>query len=399
MKIEKYVKDENGNGFYPNFIKKFMSKDNFKIPPVSTLLGADINTFGKILKTGKISPEYRLKVALTSFIVLVSTPFHRYEEIVFNKKRLAKTKFENPPLFILGHWRSGTTLLHNLLCLDPDSSFVTTYQSVFPNNLASKIIFKTFMKYAMPNRRPADNMKLEVDLPQEDEFAFSNMYYINYYNFFYFPYKYKYYYDKSVRFKDLSDNEFNDFLYNYEKLLKKTYLNRKGKQLIIKNPVNTARIKALLKLYPDAKFIYIYRNPVTVFMSTHNFFQAVIKTLMLHKVPPEFIDDMIFDVYKKLIDDYHVQKNLIPAKNLFEIKYEEFEKAPLKGLENIYNNLLDKDFEQLKGMFSDYLESLKSHKKQHYKIEKQTLDRITNELGKYMEIYGYDVPGDIEILK
>ncbi len=255
------------------------------------------------------------------------------------------------------------------------------------------------MKYAMPNRRPADNMKLEVDLPQEDEFAFSNMYYINYYNFFYFPYKYKYYYDKSVRFKDLSDNEFNDFLYNYEKLLKKTYLNRKGKQLIIKNPVNTARIKALLKLYPDAKFIYIYRNPVTVFMSTHNFFQAVIKTLMLHKVPPEFIDDMIFDVYKKLIDDYHVQKNLIPAKNLFEIKYEEFEKAPLKGLENIYNNLLDKDFEQLKGMFSDYLESLKSHKKQHYKIEKQTLDRITNELAKYMEIYGYDVPGDIEILK
>ena len=372
-------------------------RKGFKIPPVSMLLGSTVGNYFKILKGQKISPEYRFKTFLTGLIVFISTPFHWWEELVYNKKRLKKINFKKPPVFILGHWRSGTTMLHNMLCSTPTSSYTTTYQTVFPNNLASKLIFKTFMKVAMPNRRPADNMPLDVSMPQEDEFALSNMYFNNYYNFFYFPENYREYYKKSILQDELTDEEKEEWLYFYEKLLKKAYINIKGERLIVKNPANTARIKILLKKYPDAKFLYIYRNPVTVYLSTKNFFNVVVKTLMLHKVSEEFISQMIFDVYKQLMDDYLEQKSLIPAENLYELKYEEFEKVPVEKMKDIYESLIKEDFNTVKDYFSDYFKSLSKHKKQSYKIDKSELDMIVKNLKKYMDIYGYDIPKDIKI--
>jgi len=42
------------------------------------------------------------------------------------------------------------------------------------------------------------------------------------------------------------------------------------KRLLLKSPVHTARIKLLLKLFPDAQFVYIHRNPYDVFRSAVN---------------------------------------------------------------------------------------------------------------------------------
>jgi hypothetical protein len=146
----------------------------FKIPPISTLSGSTIGNYFRVLKQGKVQPKYYFKIFLTTLIVLISTPFHWWESLAF-RRRFKKFKFKNPPVFILGHWRSGTTMLHNMMCVDPNAAYLTTYQSVFPNNMASKLIFKTFMRINIPEKRPSDNVRLHVDFPQEDEFAFSNM--------------------------------------------------------------------------------------------------------------------------------------------------------------------------------------------------------------------------------
>jgi len=159
-----------------------------------------------------------------------------------------------------------------MLCKDPSSGYLTTYHSVFPNNLASKWLFKKFMKINMPDKRPSDNVKLNIDFPQEDEFAFCNSYQHAYYNFFYFPKEYKTFYDNAITHKTLTEREIEEWSLSYDKLIKKALLNTKGERAIIKNPVNTARIDKILKLYTNAKFLYIYRNPVTVFYSTRHFF-------------------------------------------------------------------------------------------------------------------------------
>jgi omega-hydroxy-beta-dihydromenaquinone-9 sulfotransferase len=266
-------------------------------------------------------------------------------------------------LFIIGHWRSGTTLLHNMITIDPSSGYITNYHSLFPNNLASKWLFRTYMKLFMPDKRPSDGVELNVDFPQEDEFAFSNCQPNSYYNFFFFPSGYKTFYEKSVELRNLTKNETDLWYSFYDKLLKKALIDTKDERVIIKNPVNTARIVHLLKLYPDAKFLFLYRNPISVFQSTQRFFQKLYPTIWLHKVDNQFVDSMIFDVYNRLISGYLEQRSLIPPENLMELSFEEFEQKPLELMERIYNNLLKEDFTIVKQFFSDYLLSRKGHKK------------------------------------
>ena len=370
--------------------------DEFKIPPISTLAGSTIGNYFKILRLGHIAPKYYFKIFLTTIIILTATPFHLWESIVF-RKRLRKFKFQKPPLFILGHWRSGTTLLHNMLTKDPSAAYITTYQSLFPSNLASKWLFRTFMKINMPEKRPSDGVALNIDFPQEDEFAFSNLQSNAYYNFFYFPKEYQSFYKKAVNHQGLSKSESDEWYSCYDKLLKKALIDGKGERIIVKNPVNTARIKQLLKLYPDAKFLYIYRNPITVFHSTRRFFQQLYPTLWLHEVDHAFIDVMIFDVYNRLMNDYLEQKSLIPARNLMELRFEEFELNPVKEMEKIYNELLEEDFSAVKSYFSDYFKTQTGHLKNKYVVDSAEINAIQEHWGKYIEMYQYELPEDVTV--
>jgi omega-hydroxy-beta-dihydromenaquinone-9 sulfotransferase len=370
--------------------------DEFKIPPISTLSGSTLGNFFKILRKGHIEPRYYFKIFLTLIIVLIATPFHIWEELYFRNK-LKKLKFEKPPVFILGHWRSGTTLLHNMLSKDPSAGFVSTYQSLFPNNMASKWLFRTFMKIFMPHKRPSDGVELNIAFPQEDEFAFSNLQDNAYYNFFYFPTEYQTFYEKCVRLNSLHDNEIVLWYSSYEKLLKKALCDSSGKRLIVKNPVNTARIDKILKLWPDAKFLYIYRNPITVFHSTQRFLQQLFPTLWFQRVDDKFIDQMIFDVYKLMIEDYLEQKALIPDGNLLELRFEDFEQEPLKEMEKIYSSLLKEDFSLVKHYFTDYFKTQSGHKKNKYLVDATEIEAIRNHLGKFIEMYKYDLPPDVII--
>jgi len=370
----------------------------FKIPQISTLAGSTIVNYFNILKNQSVEPKFYLKVFLTTIIVLIATPFHWWEEIIF-KRKLARFKFDKPPLFIIGHWRSGTTLLHNLLCKAPSAAYLTTYQSVFPNNLTSKWLFKTFMSINMPDKRPSDNVKLNINFPQEDEFALSNCQANAYYNFFYFPRNYKIFYERAIHLNGLSEKEVRAWFDSFDKLYKKAVINSKGTQLIIKNPVNTARIDKILKLYPNARFLYIYRNPFSVFYSTKHFFQKLFPSLWLNEVNTEFIEKIIIDVYNKLMRDYQKQKSLIPPENLIELRFEEFEKKPLVEIQRIYTDLLDDDFETVKPYFKAYLDSLEGYKKNKYSVSESSVNRVRIEWKQFLDLYGYDISDDVEIIR
>ena len=55
------------------------------------------------------------------------------------------------------------------------------------------------------DKRPTDNMELAVDLPQEEEFALSNMMPYTYYNFWFLPEHQQEYADKYLLFDDITD--------------------------------------------------------------------------------------------------------------------------------------------------------------------------------------------------
>lgn len=77
------------------------------------------------------------------------------------------------PVFIVGHPRTGTTLVHNLLSSDHDNFFYcSTFCAGFPSAfLWFEKFGKKLFASAMEKTRPMDSMPLHFDLPQEDELA------------------------------------------------------------------------------------------------------------------------------------------------------------------------------------------------------------------------------------
>lgn len=356
----------------------------FRIPPISTLAGAGLVSFFSVLRRGRVAPHAYLKVLLTTLVVLVRLPFSLWEQLVF-AGRLRTFRFKEPPVFILGHWRSGTTLLHNLLSKDPTSGYITTYGSLFPNNLGSAAVFKTFMRLNMPDRRPADRVELNVDLPQEDEFAFGNLQPNSYYNVFYFPSRYREHYQRAVHHEGLSARERERWYRAYDTLLRKAALVSGRERLLVKNPVNTARIAHLLKLYPDARFIHIHRDPYAVVHSTRRFFEAVIPTLCLEELPGEdFLDDLILDVYDRMHRDYQAQKHLIPAGQLLEMDYAELMRDPMGSMHRIYAQLLKRDLHEAAPPMQAYLSTQKTHAVHARPMSEALRRKVQERLGAYL---------------
>ncbi len=367
----------------------------FNIPPVLPLVGSTFSNYLKIIANGRIEPRYFPKVILTGFVILVATPFHILDFIWYRKK-LQHYSFRKEPIFILGHWRSGTTLLHNCLCQDKSAGYLTTYQSLFPNNLKSKFLFWSFVKIGMPEKRPSDNMEFKVYYPQEGGFALGNLHPDFYYKFFFFPTKYSKYYEKAVRMHMQKDRK-SAWKKAYMNLLKKAAINTNGDRIIVKNPVNTARIQTILEVFPNAKFLFVYRNPIKVYLSTQRFFYNLMPTIWLHRVDQKYINQMILETYINIMDDYQDQKHLIPDGNLTELRFEDFEEDPLKALHLIYKGLLNEDFERVRDTFSQYLETLKNYRKNRYSADKNTIDTVNKHWEKYMRMWNYHVPSDVSV--
>lgn len=343
---------------------------------------------------GRPDLKYYPKLLLTFLVLIIATPFQIFEWMYF-RNRIKNFKHGKPPIFIIGHWRSGTTHLHNLICKDPNHGFVTTYQSVFPNNLMSKWIFKTFMNMRIPEYRPSDNVKLSADFPQEEEFSFANMTTNSFYHFFYFPSLNDTLFDKYLRFSDADNKTLALFQRKYMELLAKASINTGKDQLIIKNPVNTAKVKELLKMYPEAKFIFIYRNPVVTYLSTCRFFLTLLPTTALERYDEKIVKQRIIENYKKLMRDYLETRNLIPHENLIEIKFEDFEIKNLEVLKSIYKKFNLDTWQQAEPYFKDYISMQENYIKNKYRINKEELEKVLREWDFAMKTFGYEVPENV----
>ena len=142
--------------------------------PINTLVGADWKTFKAVTANKTIDKGFRNKYFLTKSVCRLLSLLQPFEDARYRK--IADKPLEMDPVFILGHWRSGTTFMHNVFSCDKHFGYNTTYQTVFPNlMLWGQPFFKKNMAFLMPDKRPTDNMELKVDLPQEEEFALANM--------------------------------------------------------------------------------------------------------------------------------------------------------------------------------------------------------------------------------
>ncbi len=363
--------------------------------PVNTLVGADWETFKKITANQKIAKNKRTKFFLTKAICRLLSTLTPLQNRKY-KKELANKPLEHDPVFILGHWRSGTTFVHNIFAQDPRFGYTTTYQTVFPHYMmAMQWLFKPVMGWLMPDKRPTDNMELAPDLPQEEEFAFQNMCPYTYYNFWVYPENMNEYCDRFLTMKTAKADEISEFKEKFMKLVKislwNTRRNTKDAQYLSKNPPHTGRVKTLVEMFPNAKFIFLMRNPYTVFESTRSFYTNTIAPLELHSIPLEKMEENIIRNYVELYDAYQEQKKYIPEGNLFEVKFEDIEKDAFGITERIYKELNIPGWEEAKPGIQKYLDKKKGYKKNKYEYKPRTIQLVNSKWTPILKEWGYEV--------
>ncbi len=305
--------------------------------PFNTLIGADSTTFAHATEHFKAEGGYRQRYLLTRLCNKALSPLYRTNQHQY--LTLPKPEIISP-VFIIGHWRSGTTYLHNLLCGDPQFGYCTTYQTVFPHlMLCGSGLFKRLARLCMPASRPADHLALSVNQPQEEEFALSNMTHAAFYHFWIFPRRFDYYRDRYLFFDTATDAEVVEFR-NALRTLIHICLHCQGKsRFLSKNPPHTARIPLLLSMFPDAKFIYIHRREQDVIRSTKNFFRQTLSALTLQNFSENELDYQIVNTYHALIDRYKKDRSLIDKSNLCEISFEDLIADKDSTLDYIYSRL------------------------------------------------------------
>ena len=336
-----------------------------------------------------ISPSrYPMAAAISSFSVLNSV-LGRIDDLAF-KRAVEASQFSESPLFVLGHWRSGTTLLHEMLAQDPMHFTPNTYQTFAPRHfLLSESWAKPLVRWTLPEKRPMDNMKAGLDYPQEDEFALMGLGVRTPYRFMAFPNRGP----VDSRYLDLrrlNSSEREAWKRALRSFLKRVAYQKKGR-LIVKSPTHTARVGIIKEAIPNAKFLHITRHPSKIFSSTLHTWRALSETQGL-QVPKDmpWLEDFVIQNFKTLHEALKRDKVKLGEDEFLEVKFEDFVKNPEESLEKIYAHFGLGSFERAREAVREYSSSRKNYKKNKFEFDAQHEKRIRNEWKDYFETYGYE---------
>lgn len=296
------------------------------------------------------------------------------------------------PLFVLGHWRSGTTYLQNMLSKDAQFGYFDPVSTITcHNSWLLRPLLTILEKGAISDARPMDNMEYSMDLPMEEMLAVNASSQVSIAHMLCFAKHYSYYVDQAFVDELPSRKRKNwDRVYTY--LLKKQTFLCKGKELMLKSPDSTCHAAELYRLFPGAKFINIYRNPYKVIPSTINMFNKLFAFQSLQNPPdPQIVEDTVLCLFKRAYEKLFADMKMIPPEQLVEIQYEEFVKQPIEYMKHIYQSLELPGFQEAKPHFQAYVDSQLGYQKNKFNVGPELVARINKELKFYFEHYGYEM--------
>jgi hypothetical protein len=305
----------------------------------------------------------------------------------------AKTPLQSDPVFILGHWRTGTTLLHELLIQDPAHHYPTTMQCMSPNHATvTEPVFRRLLNWLLPSRRPMDNMAAGWNLPQEDEFALCMLGLPSPYLSIAFP---------NHAPMDEAAYELDDLGPKGQQRWKAGFLGflreiswKDQRRLVLKSPTHTFRVKHLLQMFPNAKFIHLYRDPYVVYPSTINLWKTLQLTHGMQVPRFEGLEHQVFETFLRMHKALDAARPLFAPHQFVEIRYEDLVADPAAQLEGIYRQLNLGDFETVRPHVEGYLEKSKSYKTNQYKpLGAELVSDINRRWGHLIRKQGYPVRG------
>ena len=275
----------------------------------------------------------------------------------------------SPPLFIVGHMRSGTTHLHNLLAASGQFTTIPPVLAGMPCEARSlgRLVRPLIDPY-LPENRLIDDVAVAPDSPTEDEIALANLLPPSYYHAIYFPRRFGEHYLRGLLFDGCTVAEVERWGRGFRRYIEKMAGLDRSRPLLVKNPAYTARIGMIRQLWPDAKFIHIYRNPLMVLESTRRALGTVLRELALQTYDDVAIDDVVLEVYPRLMSGLLAQADRLPQDTVAHVRFEALEADPMGVLADVYRTLQLDGFTAAAPRITHYLDRISGYRKSRYDI-------------------------------
>jgi omega-hydroxy-beta-dihydromenaquinone-9 sulfotransferase len=332
-------------------------------------------------------PRY-VKLLLTVLIALALQRAIKKEEKLYQEK-IEGIEIGDDPVFIIGHWRSGTTYLHYLMSLDTENfACPTNYQCLLPTvfltiNEKSRI-YKLLNRIMGMRTRIIDNMEFALTSPQEEEWMYMPLG------------AFSYIFEKLV-FPETATSDFNEIirLSNDDKTREVTLQIFKKlafvhqKRILSKSPGHFARIPLLKQLFPQSKFIFIVRNPYSIVPSMIYAGSTLGKMLSFQKA---FAEEII-SVSKFLsfyFDIMNYNMKILKDHEYIILKFEDLINRPIRYIHDIYEKLDFKFPDKYGKDLTSYLQSIRNYKMNQFDLLPEMKQVIYAECHGIFNTYGYE---------
>jgi hypothetical protein len=322
-------------------------------------------TFGEYLRLLRkhrfaVAPRYVPRALFMAGAGLLNSVVGRYEERVHGPET-SRVQIM-PPLFILGHWRNGTTHLHNLLALDTQFAYPNIYQVLNPHTFLTTERYSKAL-FVSPSTRMMDNVALNATVPFEDEFATCGTLRSPFLTWV-FP-RDRDEYQKYLTFRGVPEREVAEWAAALTRFYRKLTW-KYERPLVLKSPPHTSRIKLLLDTFPDARFVHIHRNPYAVFQSTQRQTRVSVATMGLQPIEDRHITDLVITRFTTMYEAFFEERSLIPDGRFHELSFEELEQDPVGQVRRIYDQLGLAGFDAMRPALERYVDSQAQYRKNTY---------------------------------
>ena len=353
------------------------------------MAGYTWTNIGRLLWQNKfrIHVKYFLRFLYGIAVSTLFLPLRIWEALAVEEK-IRRTVPEHDPIFIIGYYRSGTTYLVTLFSKDKNRGYVSNIEAYLPATfLGSPRITRWVISASLPEQRPMDNVVMTADEPTEDEYSIGAYETYSIYNGFICPRNFRLY----SRY-----NSFDGLPQDLARWKKRwSWFNKKmavqygGKQMVYKNPTATFRIRHLLEMYPNAKFVHIYRNPYHVFSSNVKYHNEVFEIYALQTWDEEDMQQTILENYREMYEKFDRDRHLIPDNHLIEIRYEDFIQEPMGHMERIYAALQLEGYKEAKPFLQEYADSQKTYRPNRHLLSSGFVKKVNAYWGHIVDRFGY----------
>ena len=354
-----------------------------------------------VLQNRGVARPYWGKLARILAATVLATPLRLAERLLYSRQ-VARVSIHPSPLFLLGFARSGTTHLQNLMTRDPGYGYLTAFQMVLPTfSLVGRGWLQRLMEKGMGEQtRPMDEVRISMDAPQEEEVALANSSHRSFVHQFSFPRQGPRLFGKYVLMgadpdgERLTEKELRRWDRDWLGVLRKMTFHAGGRPLLLRSTTHIGRVDHLLRLFPEAKFIHIVRNPYRVYPSLLHLYRTMLPLYRLDDYDWPEVEEFLTGAYSRMMRKYLADRDLVPGGRLAEVRYEDLERDPMGELERLYAALGLPGWEEAKPRVEAYLRTLSGYRKNDFRIDRTVIDRVNGEWRFAVDAWNYRPPED-----